>query len=215
MTEKEKLDAGLLYDANYDEELWKERIRCKTLCQQFNQLPYASMKEKDLLIKQIFGKTGEQIFIEPVFWCDYGYRIEVGDRFYANHGLVILDAGRVRFGHDVFIGPNCGFHTSGHPKEYEIRNAGLEYALPISVGNNVWIDAGVQVLPGVTIGDNVIIGAGSVVVKDIPGNCVAAGNPCRVIRSDVKSGGKQMKDLKAEKSDGSIRDGSSIRKGAK
>ena len=95
---------------------------------------------------------------------------------------MILDAGKVSFGDNVFIGPNCGFHTSGHPIDFERRNKGLEYAYPIKVGNNVWFGAGVQVMPGVTIGDNVVIGGGSVVVKDIPSNCVAVGNPCRVIR---------------------------------
>ncbi|MBR5047891.1 MAG: sugar O-acetyltransferase, partial [Eubacterium sp.] len=96
--------------------------------------------------------------------------------------LVILDAGGVTFGNDVFIAPSCGFHTSGHPIDYERRNQGLEYAYPIVVGNNVWIGAGVQVMPGVTIGSNVVIGGGSIVTKNIPDNSVAVGNPCRVIR---------------------------------
>ena len=96
--------------------------------------------------------------------------------------MVILDANKVEFGENVFIGPNCGFYTSGHPLDYEIRNKGLEYAKPIKVGNNVWIGGNVCVMPGVTIGDNVVIGAGSVVNKDIPSNCVAVGNPCKVIK---------------------------------
>lgn len=107
----------------------------------------------------------------------------MGENFYANHGLVILDAGRVTFGDNVFIAPCCGFHTSGHPIDFDRRNKGLEYAYPIKVGSNVWFGAGVQVMPGVTIGDNVVIGGGSVVVKDIPSNSVAVGNPCKVIRS--------------------------------
>ncbi|MBR5969982.1 MAG: sugar O-acetyltransferase [Lachnospiraceae bacterium] len=104
------------------------------------------------------------------------------ENFYSNHGLVILDAGSVTFGHDVFIGPLCGFHTSGHPVDFERRNQGLEYAYPIVVGDNVWFGAGVQVMPGVTIGSNVVIGSGSIVTKDIPSNSVAVGNPCKVIR---------------------------------
>ena len=182
MTEKEKMLQQQLYDANYDRELEEERIRCKTLCQEYNALPIGDLEARHQFIKTILGKTGENVHIEPDFWCDYGYRIEVGENFYANHGLIILDAGGVRFGHDVFIGPSCGFHTSGHPMDYELRNRGLEYALPVTVGDNVWFGAGVQVMPGVTIGSNVVIGGGSVVVKDIPSDSVAVGNPCRVIR---------------------------------
>ena len=182
MTEKEKMLAGRLYDANYDPELEQERIACKTLCQEYNQLPIADFEKRHAFIKKILGKTGENVHIEPDFWCDYGYRIEVGENFYANHGLVILDAAKVTFGENVFIAPQCGFHTAGHPIDFERRNQGLEYAWPITVGSNVWIGAGVQVMPGVTIGDNVVIGGGSVVVRDIPSNSVAVGNPCRVIR---------------------------------
>ena len=182
LSEKEKMLQQKLYDANYDKDLEADRLRCKTLCQEYNRLPVGDIDERHEFIKRILGKTGEHVHIEPDFWCDYGYRIEVGENFYANHGLVILDAGGVTFGHDVFIAPLCGFHTSGHPIDYERRNRGLEYAYPITVGSNVWFGAGVQVMPGVTIGDNVVIGGGSVVVHDIPSDCVAAGNPCRVIR---------------------------------
>lgn len=182
MTEKEKMINQQLYDANYNPELEQERIRCKTLCQQYNQIPIADIDTRHAFIKQILGKTGKNVHIEPDFWCDYGYLIEVGENFYANHGLIILDAGRVTFGDNVFIAPSCGFHTSGHPIDYERRNKGLEYAWSITVGSNVWFGAGVQVMPGVTIGDNCVIGGGSVVVKDIPPNSVAVGNPCKVIR---------------------------------
>ena len=103
--------------------------------------------------------------------------------FYANHNLVILDCARVTFGNHVFVAPNCGFYTAGHPIDFKRRNQGLEYAYPITVGNHVWIGAGVQIMPGVTIGDNVVIGGGSVVVKDIPSNSVAVGNPCKVVRA--------------------------------
>lgn len=182
MTEKEKMESQKLYDANYDVELEQERLECKTLCQEYNHLPIKDMEKRKPFMKKILGKTGENVHIEPVFWCDYGRYISVGENFYANHGLVILDAGGVSFGENVFIGPNCGFHTSGHPIDFERRNRGLEYAYPIHVGDNVWFGAGVQVMPGVTIGSNVVIGSGSVVVKDIPSNSVAVGNPCKVLR---------------------------------
>lgn len=183
MTEKEKMLAQKLYDANYDKQLEQERLDCKALCQEYNHLPIKHVDERHELLKKILGKTGENVHIEPDFWCDYGYNITVGENFYANHGLIILDAGGVIFGDDVFIAPGCGFHTSGHPIDFERRNKGLEYAYSIQVGSNVWIGAGVQVMPGVTIGDNVVIGGGSVVVHDIPSNSVAVGNPCKVIRA--------------------------------
>lgn len=182
MTEKEKMLSQKMYDANYDSELEAERLECKTLCQEFNSIPVKELDKRKKLLKRIIGKTGENVYIEPDFWCDYGYNISVGENFYANHGLIILDAGGVSFGDNVFIAPSCGFHTSGHPIDFERRNKGLEYAYPIKVGSNVWIGAGVTVMPGVTIGDNVVIGGGSVVVKDIPSNSVAVGNPCKVVR---------------------------------
>lgn len=182
MTEKEKMLKGLLYDANYDENLILERNHCKALCSQFNNAPYEDLEKRQNILKKILGSVKNNFTIEPSFWCDYGYNIELGENFYSNHNLVILDCAKVSFGDNVFIAPNCGFYTAGHPLSVSGRNKGLEYAKPIKVGNNVWIGANVVVLPGVTIGDNCTIGAGSVVVKDIPANSLAVGNPCRVIR---------------------------------
>ena len=182
MTEKEKMLAGMIYDANYNEELAEERRKAKDLCYEYNQI-YPSQEEKQReVMRKILGKTEKNFMIVAPFWCDYGYNIEIGENFYANHNMIILDGGKVTFGDNVFIAPNCGFYTAGHPLDTESRNAGLEYAHPIKVGNNVWIGAGVSVLPGVTIGNNTVIGAGSVVTKDIPNNVVAVGNPCRVIK---------------------------------
>lgn len=183
MTEKEKMQKQMLYDANYDAELLEERNRAKEMCYDFNLLRPSDEEQQKNLLQQLFGKTKENFCVMAPFWCDYGYNIEIGENFFANHNTVILDGAKVTFGDNVFIAPNCGFYTAGHPIDSERRNKGLEYAYPITVGNNVWIGAGVQVLPGVTIGDNAVIGAGSTVVKDIPANCVAAGNPCKVIRS--------------------------------
>ena len=182
MTEKEKMLANKMYDANYDAELLADRTKAKDLCYDYNNLRPSDEKGQQKILKRLLGKTGEHFCITAPFWCDYGYNIELGENFYANHNLVILDGAKVTFGDNVFVAPDCGFHTAGHPIDFERRNQGLEYAYPITVGSNVWIGAGVQVMPGVTIGENVVIGGGSVVVKDIPSNSVAVGNPCRVIR---------------------------------
>ena len=198
MTEKEKMINHLLYDANYDNELEKDRLKAKRLCQKYNSIPIKNLKKRRKFIKKILGKTGKNVHIEPNFWCDYGTFIEVGENFYANHNLTILDGGKVTFGDNVFIAPCCGFYTAGHPIDFERRNIGLEYAYPITVGNNVWIGAGVQVMPNVKIGDNVVIGGGSVVVKDIPSNCVAVGNPCRVIREITDKDKIRNYDLKGD-----------------
>lgn len=183
MTEKEKMLKQMLYDANNDKDLLEQRTKAKELCYDFNNLRPSDEKGQKEILKKLLGKTKNNFIITAPFWCDYGYNIEVGEYFYSNHNLVILDGGKVTFGDNVFIAPNCGFYTAGHPIDFERRNKGLEYAYPISVGNNVWIGAGVQVMPGVTIGDNVVIGGGSVVVKDIQSNSVAVGNPCKVIRA--------------------------------
>lgn len=182
MTEKEKCARGLLYDANYDSELLEERARCKDICHEYNALLPSLVAEREALLRKLFGKTGKRFLVEQPFYCDYGYNIEIGENFYSNVNLTILDGARVSFGDNVFIAPNCGFYTAGHPLDTQQRNAGLEYARPICVGNNVWIGAGVCVMPGVTIGDDTVIGAGSVVTKDIPSGVVAVGNPCRVLR---------------------------------
>ncbi len=190
MTEKEKMLNQMMYDANYDKALIEERTQAKELCYEFNMLRPSELEKQTELLKKLLGKTKGTVCITAPFWCDYGYNIEVGENFYANHNLVILDGAKVTFGDNVFIAPNCGFYTAGHPIDFERRNQGLEYAYPITVGNNVWIGGNVCVMPGVTIGNNVVIGGGSVVVKDIPDNCVAVGNPCKVIRT-IPADGKQ------------------------
>lgn len=182
MSEKEKMLSGELYNANYDEELIKERDTAKDLCFEFNNLKPSDREKQRKILEKLLGKTEKNFIIEQPFMCDYGYNIEIGENFYANHNLIILDGNKVKFGSNVFIAPNCSFYTAGHPLEVEKRNEGLEYAKAIEVGDNVWIGGNVVVLPGVKIGSNTIIGAGSIVTKDIPSNVVAVGNPCKVIK---------------------------------
>jgi len=180
--EKEKMLSGLLYDANNDTSLIAERKACKTVLHEINSLSPDNDDRRYELFRKILGRFKDSFIIESPFHCDYGYNIELGENFYMNVNCVILDEAKVSFGDNVFIAPGCGFYTAGHPFDVAQRNAGLEYAKPITIGNNVWIGGNVVVLPGVTIGDNCVIGAGSVVNKDIPDNTLAVGNPCRAIR---------------------------------
>lgn len=180
MTEREKAAGGYLYDAN-DRELVEVRNRCYELTYEYNHTkpPFSGGGD---IIRRLFGRTGKNFTIMPPFQCDYGSNIEIGENFFANFNCIMVDCARVTFGDNVFVAPNCGFYTAGHPLDVEQRNRGLEYAYPITVGDNVWFGSSVTVLPGVTIGSNTVIGAGSLVNRDIPPGVVAAGNPCRVVR---------------------------------
>lgn len=182
MQEKEKMLQGLIYDANYDEALKRDRINCKLLCQEYNKISYDNFEKRNALIKKIISKSGDNFLIEQPFMCDYGYNIEIGENFYSNHNLIILDCNKVKLGSNVFIGPNCSFYCAEHPLDITQRNRGLEYAKPITVGDNVWFGGSVTVLSGVTIGNGAVIGAGSVITKDVPDNCVVAGNPAKIIK---------------------------------
>lgn len=181
MNQKERMLNGLPYKAWLD-GLDAERAACKAIIYEFNLLKPDEQERIPEILKKLFGKAGKNIWIEPPFHCDYGWNIEAGENFYANYGLTILDVGKVTFGNNVMIAPNVSIYTAGHPVHPDSRNSGYEYGIPITIGNNVWIGGSVVILPGVTIGDNAVIGAGSVVTKDIPGDVIAAGNPCRVIR---------------------------------
>ena len=182
MTEKQKCDMGMLYNPVCDKELGLEILSCKEKCDQYNKLPITDLSSREKLLGEIVCLHGQNATVLPNFWCDYGYNVHLGENFFANHNCTMLDCAKITFGNNVLIGPNCSFYTAGHPISVAERNAGLEYAKPITVGNNVWIGGSVTVLPDVTIGDNVIIGAGSVVTKDIPDGVIAVGNPCRVYR---------------------------------
>lgn len=181
MTEFEKCQAGLLYDTQFPGRE-EDHLKCIDLCFEYNHTRPSDMKRREEIIRQLFGKVGKNPYVEPTIFCGFGWNIEVGDNFYANNNCVFVDPGKITFGDNVFIGPQCGFYTAHHPIHFEPRNQLLEYAYPITVGSNVWIGGGTVVCPGKKIGSNVVIGAGSVVSRDIPDNCVAVGNPCRPIR---------------------------------
>jgi maltose O-acetyltransferase len=176
-SERTKMLAGELY-LPHDAELVRERRRAKALCHRYNQQPV----ERDLaVLRELLGYATDA-YLEPPFFCDYGYNLRFGRNIYANHNLVILDVAPVDIGDNVLIGPNVVISAAGHPIDPQVRASGFEFAKPVRIGANVWIGAGVVLLPGVIVGDNATVGAGSVVTKAIPANTVAAGNPCRVLR---------------------------------
>ncbi len=181
MTEREKCDAGLLYDTGFPGRE-EDHIRCMELCHEYNHLRPSDKTGRETILRKLFGKIGEAPYVEPNIFCGFGFNIEAGDRLFVNNNCVFVDPGKITFGNDVMIGPQCGFYTALHPLDAKMRIAGYEMAYPITVGNNVWFGGHVTVLPGVTIGDNTVIGAGSVVTRDIPANVLAVGNPCRVVR---------------------------------
>lgn len=181
MNEKERMLAGLPYKAWLD-GLTEERDENKKRIYQYNRLFPEQKEEQMKLIKEILGKCGEEVFIEAPFHCDYGYNIEVGENFYANYNLTILDVGKVIIGENVLIAPNVSIYTAGHSIHPDSRNSGYEYGIEVTIGDNVWIGGNTVINPGVHIGNNAVIGSGSVVTKDIPDNAVAVGNPCKVVR---------------------------------
>ena len=182
MTEREKMLSGELYN-DADAELAAARRRARLLSRQFNDAAVENDDLRRAILRELLGACGENINIEAPFRCDYGFNIRVGERFYANFGVVILDCGLVTIGDDVKLAPNVQIYTAHHPLDLQTRLTWLELASPISIGNNVWIGGGAIILPNVSIGDNTVIGAGSVVTKNVPANVVAAGNPCRVLRA--------------------------------
>lgn len=180
-SEKEKMISGKPYKA-FGDELLAERQYAKEMIFDFNSLRPNQIDERNEILKRLLGKTKYKYFIEPPFRCDYGYNIEIGENFYSNYNLIILDCAPVKIGDNVLIGPNVSIYTAGHPLHYEIRNQEYEYAFPVIIGDNVWIGGNVVINPGVSIGENSVIGSGSVVTKDIPKNVIAIGNPCKVLR---------------------------------
>ena len=182
MTEKEKMLAGMIYDA-CDEQLLLELNATKDRVWQYNALRPTDYASRLAMLKEILGQCDDDTFINQPFYCDYGKHIRVGKRFFANFNWIVLDEAMVTIGDDCFIGPNVSMYTACHSTDPVERNTRMEWALPITIGDRCWIGGSVTILAGVTIGDNVTIGAGSVVTKDIPSNSVAVGNPARVIKT--------------------------------
>ena len=182
MTEKEKMLAGEVYSA-VDAELLAELNAVKDLIYEYNLLKPSQDKERRELLKRLLGHVADdKLIINQPFYCDYGKHISVGKRFFANFNLTVLDEALVTIGDDCFMGPNVSIYTACHSTDPQERNSRQEWALPVTIGDNVWIGGSVTILPGVTIGSNVTVGAGSVVTKDVEPNTVVAGNPARIIK---------------------------------
>ncbi|WP_278452794.1 sugar O-acetyltransferase [Thomasclavelia spiroformis] len=181
MKEKEKMLLGKWYDAT-DQELVKQRLNAKDLCFELNQIRPSNLEKRNSIINKLLGYQPDNLELLSPFTCDYGNNIVLGKNVFINSNCYFMDGAKITVGDNVFIGPSCGFYTANHPLDYQTRNQGIEQALPISIGNNVWLGGNVIVLPGVKIGDGCVIGAGSVVTKDIEANSVATGIPCNVIK---------------------------------
>lgn len=179
MDQIKRRDAQLPYVS--DQSIFDQQLPARQLTQQLNTADRSDFGTICTIIQQLLGKS-DNAFINPPFYCDYGFNIEVGKNFFANYNCTILDVAKVTIGDNCQLAPNVAIYTAGHPVHPETRNSGYEFGIPVTLGDNVWIGGNSVICPGVTIGDNTVIGAGSVVTKDIPANVVAAGNPCRVIR---------------------------------
>lgn len=182
MTEVEKLRAGLPYNF-YDPGVAAIKADAASLCHAFNLVDPADSEAQTAVIKKIFGSTGENCSVQQGFNCDNGKNIHVGENFFANYNLTILDIAEVRIGREVMIGPNTLITTVGHPISPRERRAKLAVAQPVTIGDDVWIGGNVTVLPGVTIGDNVVVAAGAVITKDVPSNSLVGGVPARLLRT--------------------------------
>lgn len=195
MTARERMDAGLWYDANNDPELLEERLRAKDLCFELSSTrPSDTARAAELLAKILPNAAADAEILAPL-QVDYGTNCFIGEGTFINHGAYFMDGARITIGSHCYIGPSCGFYTACHAKLPRDRNRGFELAKPITVGNDVWFGGNVVVCPGASIGDGSIIGAGSVVTRDVPAGCVAAGNPCKVIRQLTEADGLTNEEL--------------------
>ncbi|MDW5287391.1 sugar O-acetyltransferase [Formosa sp. PL04] len=181
MTEREKMLAGELYRPS-DPDLTQERLQARLLFQKANSLPEDLKKERDAIFNELLD-AGENLWIEPPFYCDYGSNIKAGKNLFMNYNCCILDVGLVTIGDHVMFAPNVQIYAATHPITAELRNSGQELGQSITIGNNVWIGGNSTICPGVTLGNNVVVGAGSVVTKSFPDNVVIAGNPAKMIKT--------------------------------
>ena len=180
-TQKAKMLSGELYIAN-DPELSAAHLRAQAILARFNATAADAHEERYTLLTELFARFGEEVVLKPIFRCDYGFNITIGDRTFINYDCVFLDCNRITIGDDVQIAPGVHIYTATHPLDAKTRRSGLEYALPVSIGDGVWLGGRVTVCPGVSIGSNTVVGTGSVVTRDLPANVLAVGNPCRIIR---------------------------------
>ncbi len=178
--EKEKMLAGELYDA-LDPELVQMRETARNLTQDLNVTREREQEERRSILKRLFGRGGDTVWLQPPFYCDYGTNIHLGERVYFNFNCVVLDVCEVTIGDFTFFGPAVQIYTATHPLNAELRRK-QEFGKPVRIGSDVWIGGGAIICPGVTIGSKTVIGAGSVVTRDIPDGVLAVGNPCRVLR---------------------------------
>ncbi|MEG0961500.1 MAG: maltose acetyltransferase domain-containing protein [Lachnospiraceae bacterium] len=181
MTTREKMKQGRLY-TDMCEGLEQERLSCKELLYDFNHSRPSKVKEREALLHKILGHAGDGLWIEPPLRMAYGTNTHIGKDTYINFNLTVVDDGEVWIGDHVMIAPNVTITATGHPITPKLREKGMQYSVPVKIGNNVWIGSGAVILQGITIGDNSVIGAGSIVTKDVPKNVVAVGNPCHVLR---------------------------------
>lgn len=182
MTEREKLHSGDIYDPG-DESIFQEQLRCLEKQYEYNATRPTELGRRCEMLRDMFAEVGENCYIEPPLHSNWGgHHTHLGRNVYANFNLTLVDDTHIYIGDCTMLGPNVVLATAGHPILPTLRERGMQYNLPVRIGRNCWLGAGVIVLPGVTIGDNTVIGAGSVVTKDIPANVVAVGNPCRVLR---------------------------------
>ncbi len=182
MTEGEKLHTGALYQPG-DESIMREQMGYLDDLRAYNDLPHADLSAREEKLRRMFAEVGEGCYVESPFYSNFGGRhVHFGKGVYANFGLTLVDDTHIYVGDYTMIGPHVTLATAGHPIDPDLRRRGLQYNMPIRIGENCWLGAGVIVLPGVTIGDNAVIGAGSVVTHDLPDNVVAVGSPCRVLR---------------------------------
>lgn len=180
-SEREKMLAGELYDP-FDPELVRARERARDLCRDLNATREAQQAERRRILRALFGAGGEDVWMQPPFYCDYGTNILLGKRVFFNFNCVVLDVAPVTIGSFVLFGPAVQLYTATHPLSAAERRKGLEGGKPIWIEDDVWVGGGAIVLPGVRIGRGAVIGAGSVVTKDVPAGVFAGGNPCRVLR---------------------------------